>query len=250
MASEAKAFAHRGDHLAGHRGGTRVWLQCDGRDGPAQRNRVSGASAPRARWADPFAVGITDGCRCRPAARPEILQNHAFRQAYTRGFAEALSTSGSIVSGPRRGKGVMPRALHIAILRNAALLVPAPERERNGWPNGGRNFGTLNTTPRLFASALFAMHCGSGSRALAYGVRLVWIHRCDARFSLSVCQLLTDPAPYLLADCGCRHGRRRGQGSSLLGLLWMYLLSLLVLLTLNPLDTWRVSAQIAMRRRS
>jgi hypothetical protein len=126
----------------------------------------------------------------------------------------------------------MPRTLHVAILRNAALLVPAPARAE--WLAEWR------------AELWYVEHDATafclGSFRDALWLR---IKSFDARSALSLdsplrCVLfLTGSAGliFLLAGRGAALSSLRFQGPEgfAVGLFWMYFESLLVLLTLNPL---------------
>lgn len=72
------------------------------------------------------------------------------------------------------------RAFHVAILRNAAVLVPAPQRADCS-PNGMRSSVTSTATPPRFASALFATRSGSAAIIPAQSAAcLAWTRLCDA----------------------------------------------------------------------
>lgn len=128
----------------------------------------------------------------------------------------------------------MPRALHIAILRNAALLVPAPERAEwlAEWQAELAYVGHGATTFCLgsFRDALWL-------RGNSFSARRAFTMESPLRCLLLLAGLgalvLALAVSFRKLWLPCWSGPSGAQLA--LGLLWVYLLSLLVLVTLNPL---------------
>jgi hypothetical protein len=129
---------------------------------------------------------------------------------------------------------MMPRVSHIAILRSAALLVPAPMRAE--WLAEWR--AELSYVSRGATSFCFgSFHDALWLRASRFSVRRLF----SVESPLACILFLAGLGALILATTAL--SRELWVSSQLLksfkqfsfGLFWMYLLSLLVLVTLNPL---------------
>src|SRR5260370_42694244 len=84
----AEALTHRSDDSAGDPLRMCLWLQSDGNDRPAQRNRLSGAAAAGAGWPDSLPMGKAVHCGCRAPAAKEIPQAHSSGEGGPAGLAQ------------------------------------------------------------------------------------------------------------------------------------------------------------------
>lgn len=135
----------------------------------------------------------------------------------------------------------MPRTLHVAILRNAALLVPGPERAE--W------LAEWQAELAYVEQDATAFCLGSFRDALWLRGNSVSLRRALTLESPMQCLLLLAGSAALALTLGVSFRKLwlpswpGPSGAQLaLGLLWVYLLSLLVLATLNPLALGRYPA--------
>ncbi len=129
---------------------------------------------------------------------------------------------------------MMPRALHITMLRNAALLVPAPERAE--WlAEWQAELAYVEHGATAFCLGSF--RDAVWLRGSSFSVRRIFTFESPLRCLLLLAGLgaliLAFAVPFGNLCSPSWSGLPREQFA--LGLVWVYLLSLLVLATLNPL---------------
>ncbi|MGB6077644.1 MAG: hypothetical protein WBG29_18580 [Candidatus Acidiferrales bacterium] len=128
----------------------------------------------------------------------------------------------------------MPRALHVAMLRNAALLVPAPERGE--WlAEWKAELCYVNHDATAFCLGSFrdALWLRRKSFSVRRALSLDSPLRCVVFLAILAALTLLAVMPFRRAWLPA--WSPPGAAQFALGCLWMYLLSLLVFVTLNPL---------------
>src|SRR5260370_23583181 len=101
-----KTFAYGGDDTAGDQRRLCLRLQRDGDDRAAERNRIRGDAADRARRTDPFALGAAVNCRCRTTSAKEVLQAHPYREDDSGIIPKTLSSARQADSFRTSGVGM------------------------------------------------------------------------------------------------------------------------------------------------
>jgi len=129
----------------------------------------------------------------------------------------------------------MPRALHIATLRSAAFLVPAPQRTEwlAEW-TAELSYVTRGATSFCLGSFRDALFLRAGSFSLRRALSLESPSACIS-FLAGLAALIVGATVLSPKLWPVQPPPLPSPGQFALGLLWIYALSLLVLLTLNPL---------------